>query len=220
MEEGRGIVFKGNAEGLIIVIPEGLTPEQIMSETGAKVSAAARFFKGARIKVAYRGPQLSEEDEARLRAILDEKSGAIIENFSREDDSAQPPKSDAPAAPASAFRRYFANNANEDSCKFVRSTVRSGTRVEFDGSVVVIGDVNPGAEIIASGNVLVLGTLRGMVHAGAGGNKDAFVYAHSLKPTQIRIAEVIARGPDDSSDSVLSPEIATVKDGVIIVDPA
>ena len=83
MEESRGIVFKGNSEGLIIVIPEGYTPDRIMNEMEAKVSAASRFFKGARIKVAYRGAQLSEEDEARLRAILDEKSGAVVESFSR-----------------------------------------------------------------------------------------------------------------------------------------
>lgn len=220
MEEGRGIVFKGNAEGLVIVIPEGYAPEQIMSETETKVSAAARFFKGARIKVVYRGPQLSETDEARLRTILDEKSGAIIESFSREEESAQPPKNDAAPAPAVSFRRHFVTDLSEDSCKFVRYTIRSGMRIEYDGSVVVIGDVNPGGEIIASGNIVVLGTLRGMVHAGAGGNREAFVYALSLRPTQIRIAEAIARCPDDADDRVISPEIATVKDGVIIVEPA
>lgn len=220
MEEGKGIVFKGNAEGLVIVIPEGYAPEQIMSETETKVSAAARFFKGARIKVAYRGPQLSETDEARLKAILDEKSGAVIESFSREEESVQQPKNDAPSAPAVSFRRHFITDLSEDNCKFVRYTIRSGMRIEYDGSVVVIGDVNPGGEIIASGNIVVLGTLRGMVHAGAGGNREAFVYALSLKPTQIRIAEAIARCPDDADDCVLSPEIATVKDGVIIVEPA
>lgn len=87
MEEGRGIVFKGNAEGLIIVIPQGYTPEEIMSETEAKVSAASRFFKGAKINVAYRGPKLSDEDEARLKAILDERSGAVIESFSRQEEA-------------------------------------------------------------------------------------------------------------------------------------
>ena len=75
----------------------------------------------------------------------------------------------------------FTSDISEDSCKFIRSTVRGGTRVEYDGSIVVIGDVNPGREIVASGNVIVLGTLRGMVHAGAGGNRDAFIYALSLK---------------------------------------
>ena len=221
MEESRGIVFKGNSEGLIIVIPEGYTPDRIMNEMEAKVSAASRFFKGARIKVAYRGAQLSEEDEARLRAILDEKSGAVVESFSREEEGGQPPKTaDEPTAPGAGIRRFFSGDANEDSCKFIRSTIRGGTRIEYDGSIVVMGDVNPGGEIIASGNVIVLGTLRGMVHAGAGGNKGAFVYALSLKPTQIRIAAAIARRPDDLEDHVLSPEIATARDGLIIVEPA
>jgi len=221
MQEGKGIVFKGTAEGLIIVIPNEYTPDRIMSEMEAKVSAASRFFKGAKIKVAYRGPQISEEDEARLKAILDEKSGAVIESFSREEEGVQPQKTEAPPAPAAGIRRFFSGDANEDSCKFIRSTVRGGTRIEYDGSVVVMGDVNPGSEIIASGNVIVLGTLRGMVHAGAGGNRDAFVYALSLKPTQIRIAEAIARRPpDDPEDQAFSPEIATIRDGLIIVEPA
>lgn len=219
MDEGRGIVFKGNAEGLIIVIPEGYTPDQIMSETEAKVSAASRFFKGARIKVSYRGPHLSKEDEARLKAILDEKSGAVIESFSREEESPQPSRPDYQPAYSAGIRKFFSGDINEDNCRFIRSTVRSGTRIEYDGSIVVIGDVNPGGEIIATGNVIVLGTLRGMVHAGANGNKDAFIYALSLKPTQIRIAEAIARRPDDADDPSITPEIATVKDGMIIVEP-
>jgi len=223
MQEGKGLVFKGNSEGLVIVIPEGYTPDRIMSEIEAKVSAASRFFKGARIKVTYRGPQLSEDDEARFKAILDEKSKAVIESFSRDEENRQPQKTEAPTAPtatAAGIRRFFPGDINEDNCKFIRSTVRGGTRIEYDGSIVVIGDVNPGGEIIASGNVIVLGTLRGMVHAGAGGNKEAFVYALSLKPTQIRIAEAIARRPDDPEDSALSPEIATIRDGLIIVEPA
>ena len=219
MDEGRGILFKGNAEGLVIVIPEWYTPDQIMSEMETKISAASRFFKGARIRVVYRGPHLSSEDEARLKAILDEKSGAVIESFSREEENTQSTKNDSQPVHFSGYRKFFSGDMNEDNCKFIRSTVRGGTRIEYDGSVVVIGDVNPGGEIIASGNVIVLGNLRGMVHAGAGGNKDAFVYALSLKPNQIRIAEAIARCPDDDDEGTITPEITTVKDGMIIVEP-
>ena len=75
MEEGRGIVFKGNAEGLDIVIPQGYTPEEIMSETEAKVSAASRFFKGAKINVAYRGRSFRMRMRQGLRPFLTREAG-------------------------------------------------------------------------------------------------------------------------------------------------
>ncbi len=214
-QEAKSIVFKGNSEGLIIVVPEGYDSEALYDEVAAKVSAAARFFKGARIKVSYRGIQLTEDEEARLKAILDEKSGAVIEALTREEEPKHPVSQ---AKPQTGGIKKFFTNVDEGSCKFIRSTIRSGTRIQFDGSVVVIGDVNPGGEIVAAGNVIVLGTLRGMVHAGVDGNRDAFVYALNLKPTQIRIAEFIARGTDDNDNTKIAPEMATVKDGIIVVD--
>ena len=77
----------------------------------------------------------------------------------------------------------------------VRRTLRSGYSLQHGGHVVVIGDVNPGAEIIAGGDVVVWGRLRGMVHAGAQGNKEAVVCALELAPTQLRIAGYIAITP-------------------------
>ena len=79
-------------------------------------------------------------------------------------------------------------------------------------------DVNPGGEIVASGNVVVLGALRGMVHAGSEGNRDSFIYALKLKPTQIRIAEAIARMPEDGDENKICPELARIKDGIIEVE--
>ena len=117
------------------------------------------------------------------------------------------------------LKRFFTKGPDENDCKFIRSTLRGGTRIQYDGSVVVVGDVNPGAEVIASGNVIVLGILRGMVHAGANGDRAAFITALRLKPTQLRIADLIARCPDDDEGPGLYPEIAQVRDGVLEVNP-
>ncbi|MGI6050443.1 MAG: septum site-determining protein MinC [Firmicutes bacterium] len=215
----RGIVFKGNAEGLIIVIPEEYSFEQVKKEVGEKLNKATRFFSGATIKVLYRGISLNQQEELELKDILDEKSGAIIESLSKDqepDNGALATKS-TKKIPVSTRKSFFSNE-DEDTCKFVRSTVRSGTRITFDGSVVVVGDVNPGGEIVATGNVIVLGALRGMVHAGAEGKRDAFIYSLKLRPTQIRIAEAIARMPDEEEEEGICPEIARVIDGVIIVE--
>ncbi|MCX7772336.1 MAG: septum site-determining protein MinC [Clostridia bacterium] len=215
----KGIVFKGNSEGLVIVIPEDYSFTHALTEIESKVSAAARFFKGARIKVTYRGLSLTIQQEEAIRAVLDDKSGAIIESFSKDDEARQNAFATRSAQPNNIpTRKLFYAGVDEGNCKFVRSTIRSGTRIQYDGNVVIMGDVNPGGEIVASGNVVVLGTLRGMVHAGADGNRDAFIYALGLKPTQIRIAEVIARTPADLDEGKVFPEIATIKDGAIVVE--
>jgi septum site-determining protein MinC len=99
----------------------------------------------------------------------------------------------------------------------VKRTLRSGFVLEFAGSIVVIGDVNPGAQIIAGGNVFVWGRLRGVVHAGAEGDEEAVVCALDLSPTQLRIAGQIAITPQRRGKS--QPEIARLKDGRVVAEP-
>lgn len=101
----------------------------------------------------------------------------------------------------------------------VRRTLRSGQRVRSRGNVVVLGDVNPGAEIIADGHVVVLGALRGVVHAGARGDCGATVTALSLLPTQIRIASYITRPPDGQPlPEAYAPEVAFLREGEVVIE--
>ena len=98
------------------------------------------------------------------------------------------------------------------------NSLRSGQVVDFDGNVVVMGDVNPGAEIVASGHVLVMGTLRGTVQAGSGGDESATVTALTFAPTQVRIASHITRPPEEGGYDLRTPQTARVKDDGIIVE--
>lgn len=75
--------------------------------------------------------------------------------------------------------------------KFHRGSLRSGQKIEFEGSLVVLGDVNDGAEVIAGENIVVLGILRGLAHAGAKGNKDAIISASSIEAPQLRISNIV-----------------------------
>ena len=70
-------------------------------------------------------------------------------------------------------------------------SLRSGNRIEYEGSLVIIGDVNAGAEVIAEEHIIVLGTIRGLAHAGAKGNKDAIIVANAIEAPQIRIADIV-----------------------------
>jgi septum site-determining protein MinC len=101
---------------------------------------------------------------------------------------------------------------------FLRETVRSGRSIFHEGSVTILGDINPGAEIIATGSVVVWGRLRGLVHAGAMGDKTAVICALDLNPTQLRIADQIAISPNESRSQPL-PEQATIRQGQIVAEP-
>lgn len=96
-------------------------------------------------------------------------------------------------------------------------TLRSGQKVYYDGDLVVLGDVNPGAHVQATGSIAVLGALRGVAHAGMSGNEQAVVVAHTLSPTQLRIAAHIAI--PEGKARVDYPEIARVVKGTIVIDP-
>ena len=212
--EGK-IVFKGNSEGLIIIIPEDMEYVQILEEINLKIEAAGKFFKGASINVLYRGKELSYEQELELKDNISSKSGAFVNELRRDDKVIE---NESPITDSKFnMRTIFFKGIEQGDCRFVRGTLRSGTLIKHEGNVVVIGDVNPGAEIIAAVNVVVMGTVRGLIHAGCDGNRSAFVSAICLKPTQIRIADCIARCPDDEGKKI-NPEIAYVKDGAIYVD--
>lgn len=109
--------------------------------------------------------------------------------------------------------------ARRDPTLLVRHTMRSGQAVKFSGNVVVLGDVNPGAEIHAGGDIIVMGWLRGLAHAGGDSNEKAKVSAFRLDPTQLRVAHHIGRAPDHA-DAVTPgiPEMAEVRDGRLIID--
>lgn len=97
-------------------------------------------------------------------------------------------------------------------------TIRSGRSIYFEGHIIIIGDVNPGAEVVADGNVVVWGKLAGLVHAGAGGDSQATVSALDLSPTQLRIADRITIAPPSDKKRVPVPETACVKNGQIIAE--
>lgn len=89
------------------------------------------------------------------------------------------------------IKKTFETNTDISETKFVQNFIRSGQKEEYAGSIVICGDVNPGAEVIAGGNIMVLGTLRGVAHAGANGNKKAIISANCIEVTQVRIANLV-----------------------------
>ena len=128
---------------------------------------------------------------------------------------AQPPA--APALPAAAAAPQTPAPAAAPSTLYHTGTLRGGQALHNIGNIVIIGDVNPGAELVASGDIVVFGSLRGVAHAGAQGDASARVYAIDLSPTQLRIATCIAADAGERARAAVTPEVAFVKDGRIAI---
>lgn len=220
MNDGS-VIFKGSLNCLTIIMKEEVEFSSILAQMEEKIASAGKFFKGATLAVKYRGKKLSPDQEEEIFELLKNKSGACIKSF--EEDTEEPVKveNEASSQPHSKIRmsNFYFKGLDEGVTKFYRGTVRSGQLVSFDGNLVVIGDVNPGGEVTATGNVVVMGSLRGIVHAGANGNKEAVVVALNLQPTQLRIADVITRSPDEKGvPGQFTPELAYIKDDIVYIE--
>ncbi|MEI8132748.1 MAG: septum site-determining protein MinC, partial [Leptolinea sp.] len=104
-----------------------------------------------------------------------------------------------------------------ESAVFLRKTLRSGSRIESPGTVIILGDVNPGAEIFAGGNVIIWGRMRGIALAGSGGDETAIVCALEMTPLNIRIAGLSFEGKPRKGKP--QPEFASIISGTVIIQP-
>ena len=102
--------------------------------------------------------------------------------------------------------------------RLIKQTIRGGQKSNYPGDIVIIGDVNPGGEIEAAGDILIFGKLRGAAHAGINGDTSAKIVAVELTPLQIRIAGINRRSPDSVSDPGHAPEVAKIKNGNIVIE--
>ena len=117
----------------------------------------------------------------------------------------------------SSIKRTFEREIAVSETKFHRGSLRSGQKLETEGSIVILGDVNSGAEVIASDNIVVLGNLRGLAHAGAKGNKQAIIAAGLLDTVQIRIANIV-REINREEETLHKQAYVSVVDGKILIE--
>jgi septum site-determining protein MinC len=215
--------IKGVRDGLLVHLPEGQW-EQVRPLLLRTIDERADFFRGARLALQLEARSLGASDLARLRDELAEREVSLWAVLSTE-QATRSAAADLGLAVALDRRGSAEAEAEDDSIEsvvdggealLVARTLRSGHRIRHPGHVVVIGDVNPGAEIIAGGHVIVWGRLRGTVHAGAAGDAGASVFALDLAPTQLRIAGQIAVSPDRRGKP--RPEMARIRDGKLVAE--
>ena len=118
------------------------------------------------------------------------------------------------------IKKTFKKDIATSETKFHRGSLRSGQRVEFEGSLVILGDVNAGAEVVAGENVVVVGILRGLAHAGAKGNKEAIIAAASIEAPQLRIANIVKEMamnmPDEYTNEIKTAAYVNDKDEIVV----
>ena len=217
----NSVIFKGRKDGIHIVLDNELNFEELSEILSEKVKDATKFFGGTKTSIVFSGRTLSEQEESQLLAIIAERSTLDISFVTAAQNTGThtviekiPPRVEV------EIEKLV--SATDNMTHFHMGGLRSGQAIRYAGSIIVIGDVNPGAEIIAEGNIIVIGTLRGLVHAGCMGNANCFVVALNLYPTQLRISDIITYIPDElkkNSKKTLNPSHAFIKDEQIYVAP-
>jgi septum site-determining protein MinC len=212
-----GIVFKGYRSGLILIIPEILPFDSFLWELEEHLTKAHSFFENARVSIQTGKRILTGDEQARLTQILQDH-GLIVQKYFGTTEGLRKNHEVKNVA-----RRDKSQTNDFVDTITVKKTVRSGQKVQFEGNLLIIGDVNPGAEVIASGDIVVLGKLRGIAHAGANGDESAQIFALQLNPVQIRIAGIFTRDSDRGKGFKMKtknvgPEVARIKDSLIVVE--
>lgn len=203
------VSLKGSKDGIVVVMEEVAGFEAIQEELLRKLQNAAGFFQGANKSIQLKGKKLTEEQEISLVKLLSDTTGMEISFYRTSEDEEEKGKK----------LLEHLGLQQHNVTKFYQGAIRSGQSIEFSGSVVVIGDVNPGAVIKAEGNIIILGALKGIAHAGCSGMTDAFVVALTMDPVQLRIANIITRFPETEILGKSRAKYAYIEDGQVYVIP-
>ncbi len=220
----ESITIKGTRQGLRIALDEGPWEEQIAA-LARKLEQGASFFRGGRVALDVGSRPLNEAQIRQIKELL-ARYEMDLWAISGTADATILAAVRAGLSPLLTAEERGAETTGAESQALeapsgglvVTRTVRSGQRIEHPGDIVIIGDVHAGAEIIAGRHVIVWGKLHGLVHAGAMGDENAVVCALDLAPTQLRIAEYIARAPEERRRRPV-PEMARVRNGRIEAIP-
>jgi septum site-determining protein MinC len=215
------VQIKGLRDGLLVTLTGEVWEDQ-RAALLAQIEERTSFFRGARLALDVGAQVLGVNELVELRDLLSERGialWAVVSESPKTEKTAQllglATRISKPRPEET--RKFAVEDLGDETALFLNKTLRSGTRIEFAGHVVVLGDVNPGAEVIAEGNVIVWGRVRGMVHAGSKGNRKSVICALDLSAAQLRIADEISAPLKPPSHP--HPEIARInKDGRLLAE--
>lgn len=213
-------MLKSNKYGINLILDHSMDFEELLKCILERFKESEVFFKNAKMAISFEGRKLTQEEEFRIVDTITSNTSVniicILDNDAlREELTRQ------------KIERFEEEQAGKTG-EFYRGTLRSGQVLDCESSIIVLGDVNPGAKIISKGSIVVLGALKGTAYAGANGNEQSFVAALEMDPIQIKIGEIIARSADKApapkrrirkEKITVEPQVAIVKDGNIYIEP-
>ena len=233
------VTIKGVRDGIAVDIDEKADFYTVIETLRQKVAGGKRFFAGANIHVYFRGRKLTPEEEDVLALVISQVAGVGVvtglpEKKERNalQETKETPETEqkqqvteitsgrlaSSAIETAPSPSEHKKNYTESNTAFYSTGLRSGQSIKYGGSVVVMGDVNPGSEVVADGNVIVMGNLKGLAHAGAAGDESCFISALVMQPVQLRIAGVISSmAKTPSRKPEIKPSCAYIKDGKISI---
>jgi len=204
-EENQTITIKGTKDGLTLFIDDRESFDGVMDELADKLSEynPKKDDPVVPVTVKLGNRYINDQQKQQLRELIGDKKRFSIELFD-----------------SNVIHRDEAIRWKEDSdMKVINRVVRSGQVLENAGDLLLIGDVNPGGKVIATGNVFIMGNLLGVAHAGAHGDRKAVIAASYMKPSQLRIADYISRAPDYETEGVyMECGLIDEKQDKIIID--
>ncbi len=213
------VIMKSNKYGINLILNPNIPFGELLGYITDKFLESEKFFKNAHIALSFEGRVLSDEEEYLILDAISNRTSihviCIIDNDEiREQYTKQ--KID-----------QYLEESSGNTGKFYKGTLRSGQVLECETSIIIIGDVNPGAKIVSTGNIVILGALKGTAYAGTSGNEECFVVALDMNPMQIKIGGIIGRCEDkgilaslrERKRSAAEPQVATVLDGRILIEP-
>lgn len=164
---------------IMIRISEGAEHQEVIECLNKKMPALKKLYKTEKTPILVTGKVLKNKEINEIKNVIQENIDVEV-NF------------DSPKVLGlHGIKKVFEKDIENSETKFYKGSLRSGQKIEFEGSLVILGDVNAGAEVIASENIVVLGELRGLAHAGAKGNKKAIIASNEIDSPQIRIANIV-----------------------------
>ncbi len=200
----NGVSVNLRTDEVVIKIEDNVTQEKILLELVKKVRALKKMYQEEKTPIRVTGKILKNKEIEEIRQIIKKEIDVEV-------------RFDSPTTLGlHSITRSYKRNVCTSETTFHKGSLRSGQKIEVDGSIVVIGDVNSGAEVIATDNIIVVGNLRGLAHAGAKGNKEAIISASTLDVVQLRISNIVREINKDEEDMIKHAYVFVVGEEIVI----
>lgn len=211
------VIIKSFPNGLSIYLDGEMPFDQLLEEVAVKFRESANFFKDATMVVSFEGRDLSDTEERQIVNTITENSALNIVCIIGKNEETN--KNYVKALQKLSFRQEVMENAGQ----FYKGTLKDGQLLETENSIIVLGDVYPGACIVSSKDVVIIGGLYGQAYAGGNGEDGHFVVALEMSTEKLKIGDFKYKTSEKQSKwpikPKVQPKIAYVKDARVIIEP-